>query len=89
MAVVHDIFLIRLQLDLVNGPEAVQHERSFSTDLEDEETLSPQQSAAQALHFAFDDDPVGAGQETVFLDHVLIHTVEFQDNDFAWHRRGQ
>ena len=42
MAVVHDVFLIGLQLDLVNGPEAVEDERPFAADFQDEETLSAQ-----------------------------------------------
>lgn len=42
VAIVHDVFLIRLQLDFMNGPEAVQDERPLAADLQDEEPLATQ-----------------------------------------------
>ena len=73
----------------MNGPEAVQNECPFSADFQDEETLSAQQSTTQALHFAFDDNCVGAREEAVFLHHVLVHPVKFQDDNLAGHSRSQ
>ena len=43
VAVVHDVFLIRLQLDLVNSPEAVQDERPFPADFQNEGDARPEQ----------------------------------------------
>ena len=77
VTIIHDVFLIGLQLDLVNGPEAVQNECPLPADFQNEETLSTQQSTTQALHFTFDDDRVGAREKTVFLHHVFVHTIEF------------
>ncbi len=42
VAVVHDVFLIWLQLDLVNSSKAVQDERPLPADFQDEEAFSAQ-----------------------------------------------
>ena len=42
MTVVHDIFFVRFQFDFMNGPEAVQDQRTGSPDLEEKQPLPAQ-----------------------------------------------
>jgi hypothetical protein len=89
VAIVDDVFLIGLQLDLVNGPETIQNKRPLPADIQNEETFSTQQPTAQALHFIFDHDPLCACKEPVFLHHIIVHTIEFQNDNFPRYRWGQ
>jgi hypothetical protein len=73
----------------MDGSEAVQHEHPFPADFQNEEALPAQQSPAHTLHLAFDDDRVGTREEPVFLHHILIHAIEFQDGNFAGHSWSQ
>src|SRR5574341_1727342 len=89
VAVVHDVLFVRLELDLMDRPESVEDQLPLPPDLEDEEALASQQSAAEALHPALDLDAFRPGEEAVFLHHVLVDAIQVQDDDVSRYRGCQ
>src|SRR5690349_1336005 len=89
MAVVDDIFLIRPQLNLMDGSETVQQQRPFSAGPEDKKSFASEQAAGEALHLAIEFDGFGARKESVLLHHVLVDAVELQHDNFTRNRRRQ
>ncbi len=89
MTIVHDVFLVRLQFDFMDGPETVEDQLTDPADLENKKAFPAQQAPREALHLALDLHALCAGQKPVFLHHVFVHAVEFQQHDFAGNRRRQ
>jgi hypothetical protein len=89
VAVIDDVLFVRLELDLMNGSEAVEGQLSGPADLQNKKPLAAQQTAREALHLAFDLHPFRAGQKSVLLHHIFINAVKIQQHNLPGHRRSQ
>src|SRR6185295_12881290 len=49
VAVIHDVLLVRFELDFVNRAETVEDQRAEAPDLQKEEPFSAEQAAAETL----------------------------------------